>query len=159
MKPRTLLASCLALAMAGCASSPFHQTTMRVQALQALGQYHWSLQQATNAAGAPIDELMARPDKPLQLDFRRGLVQVGNACNVLSGKVQTGNGTFSVPVMTSTMMACADPAVSALDGAVSSRLQQPVAYRIDTHAAPPTLTLVTADKDHLVFTGTPSNGS
>lgn len=152
-----LLAACLTLSMAGCSTPAVHHAMSPVEAMQALGNDVWTLQHATDATGNTIQALFVRPDKPLELHFNGERIHVANACNILNGNVKIANGTLSVPVMISTMMACANPAVSALDRAVSTRLQQPATFRIDTHVTPPTLTLVTANKDRLVFTGTPAS--
>lgn len=155
MKPFLFLVASLAMVVSGCASSPVGDTMSPDQAMTALGQYQWQLERATDADGQYIQELFARRDKPLQLDFRNGRVHVSNACNVLNGNVTIEDGKLAVKQMISTMMACADPAVGNLDRAIGSRLEKPAGFRIDDTATPPTLTLTTADDETLVFSGQP----
>ncbi len=151
------LVACAAIALTGCASSP--STSMSPdETMDTLHQYHWQLHQATTESGRRINALFARPDKPLTLDFDNGMVHVGNSCNLMNGKVVIDQGTLKTQQMISTMMACMDPAVSNLDKAISSRLEQADQYRLDTDATPPTLTLITPDKETLVFVAQPPQG-
>lgn len=153
MKPLFPVLAAFAIALAGCASNPNKSMTPE-QVMGALSQHHWQLRNATDSDGHYIQELFARRDKPLELGFRDDRVHVANACNVLNGSVAIEDGKLAVKQMVSTMMACADPAVSRLDRAISSRLEKPSKYRIDEDANPPTLTLVTASGDMLVFKAT-----
>ena len=120
-----------------------------------LGRYHWRLQDATDANGARIDALFVRADKPLQLDFADGRIGVANACNRMGGGYTLSGDTLTVARMVSTMMACADPKLMALDGEIGKRLEgasQLALLANDT----PTLTLTNAAGDKLVFTGEPT---
>lgn len=148
-------AACAAMILSGCASAPAAAPMTATQATTMLNRFHWRLDHATDKDGQYINALFARADKPLQLDFQDGRVHVSNACNVLNGGVVIKDGKLEVKQMISTMMACMDPAVSGLDKAISSRLEQSDDFHIDTEATPPTLTLTTPDKDTLVFTGIP----
>lgn len=137
--------------LAGCASAPMSPT----DPAGALTQYQWHLSQAHDKDGQHINALFARPDKPLELSFQNGQVHVGNACNLLNGQVAIHDGKIETTQIVSTMMACANPAVTGLDKAISSRLKQSDTFRINTNVTPPTLTLTTPDGDILIFTGEP----
>lgn len=156
MKPLVFLLASVAMIVSGCASAPSADGSMSAsEAMSILNRHQWKLDRATDSDGQYIQELFARRDKPLELTFQNDRVHVANACNVLNGNVTIEDGKLSVERMISTMMACADPAVSGLDRAISSRLEKPADFHIDTDATPPTLTLTTADQDTLVFAGTP----
>ena len=120
-----------------------------------LGRYHWRLRDATDANGQRIDALFVRAELPLQVDFTEGRLSVGNACNRMGGSYTLAGGTLTVASMASTMMACADPKLMALDGEIGKRLEG--ALKLSLAAGDtPTLTLVTAAGDTLVFAGEPT---
>lgn len=120
-----------------------------------LPRFHWRLQDATDAAGARIDVLFARADRPLQLDFRDGRIAVGNTCNRMMGTYATNAGTLTVDRLASTMMACVDPKLMALDREAGARLQGALAMGLVAGDAP-RLTLRNAAGDQLAFAGTPT---
>ena len=120
-----------------------------------LPRYHWRLSEATTADGKRIDALFARPDKPLQLDFVRDRLAVANACNRIGGGFRIEGDRLKAGPLASTMMACPDPALAALDGAISQRLEG--GPKLSLHGGDtPTLRLVTDAGDTLVFTGEPT---
>ena len=120
-----------------------------------LGRYHWRLQDATGASGQRIDALFVRADQPLQLDFADGRIAVANACNRMGGGYTLDGESLTVANLASTMMACADPKLMALDGEIGKRLQG--ASKLSLLAGDtPTLTLATASGDKLVFAGEPT---
>jgi heat shock protein HslJ len=120
-----------------------------------LGRYHWRLQDATDATGKRIDALFIRADKPLQLDFADGHVGVANACNRMGGDYSLEGESLTVARMASTMMACSDPKLMALDGEIAKRIEG--ASKLDLLAGDtPTLTLANAAGDKLVFAGEPT---
>ena len=120
-----------------------------------LGRYHWRLQDATDAKGKRIDALFVRADQPLQLDFADGRIAVANACNRMGGGYTLDGESLTVASLASTMMACADPKLMALDGEIGKRLQG--ASKLSLLAGDtPTLTLATASGDKLVFAGEPT---
>ncbi len=121
-----------------------------------LGKYHWLLSEAMDSGGKRIDALFARPDKPLQLDFTDQRINVSNACNRLGGGYTVEGEQLHVNPMAATMMACPDPALSALDGAISQRLQGSSKMSLQTSGHTPQLRLVTASNDTLVFNGEPT---
>ncbi|QDQ73981.1 DUF4377 domain-containing protein [Pseudoluteimonas lycopersici] len=120
-----------------------------------LGRYHWRLQDATDANGKRIEALFVREDKPLQLDFMDGRIAVANACNRMGGGYSLEGESLIVARMASTMMACVDRKLMALDGEIGKRLEgasQLALLANDT----PTLTLTNAAGDKLVFAGEPT---
>lgn len=120
-----------------------------------LPRFHWRLQDATDAAGKRIDALFARAELPLQLDFRDGRIAVANTCNRMMGRYATSAGTLTVERLASTMMACVDPKLMALDREAGARLQGPLAMGLVAGDAPG-LTLRNAAGDQLTFAGTPT---
>jgi heat shock protein HslJ len=147
------------LLLAACASAPRAYDPALAPAAADLDAtltlYHWQLQQATAASGAPIAELFARPGQPLQLDFADGRVSVGNACNRIGGPYTLSAGRLHAPDLMSTKMACADPSVAALDAAISRRLDDTM-VSVERQTAAPVLTLMTRHGDVLRFVGTPT---
>jgi heat shock protein HslJ len=120
-----------------------------------LARYHWRLQDATDASGKRITALFVREDKPLQLDFADGRVGVANACNRMGGGYSLEGESLTVARMVSTMMACSDPKLMALDGEIGKRLEG--ASKLTLLAGDtPTLTLANAAGDTLVFAGDPT---
>lgn len=160
----------LPLALAACAKAP--QDTPSAQTAPAatattapsatavidaktLGGYHWQLYQAVDAQGQRIDALLVRPDAPVQLDFRDDRIGVSNTCNRMGGQYAFEGTTMTVGDLASTLMACSDPKLMALDQAVGQRLKgkQTAALRSgDT----PTLTLTSSAGDVLTFRGEPT---
>lgn len=168
-----LLALGLSMVLAAC-SQPSDQTASPAQASTAaapaadavpatvpvkvddLARYHWQLSDAKDSSGTRIDALFARPDKPLQLDFVEQRLSVSNACNRLGGGYTVEGEQLHVNPMAQTMMACHDPALAALDGAISQRLQGSSKISLQTSGDAPELRLVTASNDTLVFKGEPT---
>ena len=88
-----------------------------------LPKYQWRLASAADAKGRPIEALLVRPEQPITLDFASDKVSVGNACNRMSGGYKPGNRKVTIDKLASTMMACADPKLMALDREVGKRLE------------------------------------
>ena len=121
--------------------------------VQRLQGNHWLLDSATDASGKRVDALFARADKPVTLDFTDGRLSVSNTCNRMGGGYTLADGTLTVSPMASTMMACTDKALMALDQAVGSRLEGALKAEL---AGQGQLTLHTAAGDVLVFTPEPT---
>lgn len=139
--------------VAPAAAKAADQQTLAHLDAQRLQSQHWLLQQATGADGKRIDALFAREDKPVTLDFAEGRLSVSNTCNRMGGGYTFDAGKLSVSAMASTMMACTDKALMALDEAVSSRLQGELKAE---QGADGTLTLTNAKGDVLVFNPEPT---
>ena len=120
-----------------------------------LPRFHWRLQEANAADGSRIEALFARADKPVQLDFDKGRLAVSNTCNRMGGSYALAAGTLTVGRMASTMMACTDAKLMALDGEVGKRLEGALSLALAAGDAP-SLTLGNAVGDTLVFAGTPT---
>lgn len=120
-----------------------------------LARYHWHLEGATDAQGQRIDALFVRADKPLQLDFNEGRVQVSNSCNSTGGSFHVTDAGISVGTMISTQMACADPKLTALDGEIGKRLQGPLTLLL-AESEPPQLRLTNHAGDTLSFSAEPT---
>jgi heat shock protein HslJ len=163
-RPVLLLPLLLCLSLAACARGPTAGPepvgTAAAQdgggsAATLLPGYHWRLQEATDAAGKRIDALLVRRNQPLQLDFADGRVAILNACNHIGGAASIDGDTVRVERLVSTKMACLDPALSALDGAISARLSGSAKIALERRD-PPLLIWTTADGDVLRFAGTPT---
>ena len=163
MKRHLILA--LPLALAACAKPPQGEsaTTPVAEtpaatapaapaAAPALSANHWRLTDAKNAQGQRIDALFANADKPVQLDFIDGRAAVGNTCNRMGGSYSVAGDELKFERMASTMMACADPGLMALDQEVGNRLEGGLKFAQSAD----TLTLTTAAGDVLTFTGQPT---
>jgi heat shock protein HslJ len=166
---RTSLALLLPIALAACTGSvstqapaptapesPAAPIAPAAPGLAAeLPRYHWRLQEATAANGSRIDALFARADAPLQLDFDKGRLAISNACNRMGGSYALAAGKLTVGRLASTMMACAEPTLMALDGEAGKRLEGALSLALAAGDAP-SLTLGNAAGDTLVFTGAPN---
>ena len=126
-------------------------------AAPSLGAYHWQLSDATNSQGVRIDALFVRADKPVVLDFRESRVSAGNTCNNMLGGYATEGDQMTISLMASTMKACPDQNLMALDREVSSLLSGTLTFMIHAHAGnPPQLMLTTTGGDRLTFSGEPT---
>ncbi|MDR1530010.1 MAG: META and DUF4377 domain-containing protein [Burkholderiales bacterium] len=119
-----------------------------------LTTYHWLLTAAHNAQGQRIDELFARPDKPIQFDFDGERVQIGNACNAMSGNYTIQDRQITFGALVSTKKLCIDGKINRLDQAVGERLASSLSWIISP--TPIALTLITASGDTLTFSGQPT---
>lgn len=121
----------------------------------ALGGHRWQLQDATDAQGRRIDALLVRPEQPISFDVVDGRIRIANACNAISGAVRIDGETLTAGPLVSTKMACADPAVMALDDAIGQRLQGTIKFA-STPGDPPQLVWTAANGDTLRFVGEPT---
>jgi heat shock protein HslJ len=121
-----------------------------------LGRYHWRLSNATDSSGKRIDALFVRADRPVQLDFNANHLSVTNSCNNMGGEYSVQDGQLQIGPMMHTMMACADPGLTALDGAIGQRLQGSLKLTLQADPNTPNLQLVTGSGDTLSFTGAPT---
>ena len=129
--------------------------TPAVEAGASLPAYHWQLTDARTADGKRIDGLFVRVDSPLQLDFIDGRLAVSNSCNRMSGGYTLAGDQLTLTQMASTMMACSDPALMALDQELGKRLAGTSTLTLQAGDAP-VLTLTSAAADVLTFTGAPT---
>jgi heat shock protein HslJ len=110
---------------------------------------------ATDAGGKRIDALFVRDDAPVQLDFKDGRVGVSNTCNRMGGTYAVSGDGITFGQMHSTLMACADARLMALDGELSRRLEGPLSYTL-AESEPPQLRLRNAAGDTLFFGAEPT---
>lgn len=134
-------------------SAPAPGKTMASNDSAELGQYIWQLSDATDSAGKRIDALFARLDKPVELRFNANRLNIANSCNSMNARFSVANGRMQLDPMMTTMMACPDPALAALDGALGERIRGSVKYTLNTQGSAPQLQLVTDGGDTLTFTG------
>lgn len=155
----------LPLALAACAKPPQSEpaTTPAAETpaatasaapadTSALSANHWRLTDAKNAQGQRIDALFANADKPVQLDFIDGRVGVSNTCNRMGGSYSVAGDELKFDRMASTMMACTDAKLMALDQEVGKRLEGSLKFAQSADM----LTLTTVSGDVLAFTGEPT---
>jgi heat shock protein HslJ len=129
--------------------------TPAVETGASLPAYHWQLTDARTADGKRIDGLFVRAGSPLQLDFIDGRLAVSNSCNRMSGGYTLTGDQLTLTQMASTMMACSDPALMALDRELGKRLEGTSTLVLQAGEAP-VLTLTGAAADVLTFTGAPT---
>lgn len=139
-------------AAAASAQQPGMAKPSALQAALILSGHHWRLSDARDAAGKRIHALFARADKPLQLDFNASMLSVVNGCNSMSAHHVLAGDSLTVSPMASTMMACQDRALMALDREIGKRLQGKLAMHVDDGDTP-TLVLTDAAGDVLAFNG------
>ncbi|MDR0184850.1 META and DUF4377 domain-containing protein [Lysobacter arvi] len=120
-----------------------------------LGAHHWVLADAVDATGRRVDALFVRADKPVTVDFADGRIGVSNTCNRMGGTYTLDGAKLTVGDMASTMMACSDPRLMALDSAIGERLRGAQTAAVQAGATP-TLTLTAANGDVLTFRGEPT---
>ena len=120
-----------------------------------LGGHHWVLDTAVDAKGQRVDALFVRADKPVTVDFADGRIAVSNTCNRMMGSYTLDGAKLTIGDMASTMMACVDQKLMALDSAVGERLRGAQTAALQSGAAP-TLTLTGAGGDVLTFRGQPT---
>lgn len=143
-----------AAAPASTATSAAAPTTPSTAAT--LAGYHWRLASATDKDGQRINALFARADKPLQLDFDGRAISVSNTCNRMHGNYSLHDGKLEIAPLASTLMACNNPALTALDGAASKLLAGRLDYTVAENHGRPELTLTGTQGEQLVFDGVPT---
>lgn len=172
---KTWIPIALLVALAACSQAPqpssgeattAEPTTARTSAgaatdptLAQLHQYHWRLVEATDADGARIVALFARAEQPLQLDFGKHGMSVGNTCNRMHGAVTLSPGHIHIGALAATLMACADAGLMALDEAVQRQLQGELGFDLDTTGGAARLVLTSELGATLVFSGEPTAAS
>jgi heat shock protein HslJ len=108
-------------------------------------------------SGKRIEALFPRTGRPLQLDFDASDVSVRNTCNRMHGSYSIAGGKLTFGNLASTLMACNDPTLDALESAAGRILQGTFTLTLDVHGRQPKLTLAAAGGSRLVFIGTPAD--
>ncbi|KAF1712451.1 hypothetical protein CSC70_02720 [Pseudoxanthomonas kalamensis DSM 18571] len=124
-------------------------------AMPKLEGFHWQLSEASDASGQSLDTLFVRTDPPVTLDFADGRVAISGTCNRMNGGYALEGNTLTAGQLASTMMACVDPKLMALDQEIGTRLQGPLQVSVASGDTP-RLTLVNAAGDRLLFNGVPT---
>lgn len=159
---KRLLPLVLPLALAACSAppqgeSPAQATTAPAVATaidaKTLGANHWKLAEAHDAQGRALEALLVRADAPVQLDFTDGRVSVSNTCNHMGGGYSIEGNQLKFNRFVSTLAACIDPKLMALDQEVGKRLEGALTAETPDSA---TLKLTTAAGDVLLFKGEPT---
>ena len=157
----------LPLAFAACSETPQSEpatppaavapaATQPAQAdTTALSAYHWRLNDAKDAKGQRLEAFFVKADKPLQLDFADGRVSVSNACNHMGGAYSVEGDELKFDRLASTLMACADARLMALDQEIGKRLEGASAFALQPGDTP-TLVLTGGNGDVLTFKGEPT---
>ena len=157
----------LPLALAACAKTPQGEPATPPAAVAPaatqpasvdttdLSAYHWRLNDAKDASGQRIEALFVNADKPLQLDFADGRVSVSNTCNHMGGAYAVEGDKLKFDHLASTLMACADPKLMALDQEIGRRLEAESTFVLQPGDAP-NLTLTGGNGDVLTFKGDPT---
>lgn len=121
----------------------------------ALTAYHWRLNDAKDASGNRIEALFVSADKPVQLDFADGRISVSNTCNHMGGAYSIAGDKLKFDRLASTLMACTDSKLMALDQEIGKRLETESTFALQSGDAP-TLTLTGGNGDVLTFKGDPT---
>jgi heat shock protein HslJ len=157
----------LPLALAACAKTPQGEPATPPAAVApaatqtaptdttALSAYHWRLNDAKDTSGKRIDALFVNADKPLQLDFAGERISVSNTCNHMGGAYSVEGDKLKFDRLASTLMACTDPKLMALDQEIGKRLETESTFALQPGDAP-TLTLIGGNGDVLTFKGDPT---
>jgi hypothetical protein len=77
----------------------------------------------------------------------------------MHGSYSIAGGKLTLGNLASTLMACNDPALKALDAAAGKYLQGTFTLGLDVHGKQPKLTLSVAGVSTLAFTGTPTDAT
>lgn len=141
----------MATAGAAVGKADFKQVAT-IRAAAVLPRHRWRLTDANDANGQRIEALFARAGKPVTLEFKGGRLNVSNTCNRMGGSFSVRGRQLIVGKLASTMMACSDSKLMALDAEVGKRLQGELGLRMTKGDAPPQLELRNAAGDVLVFT-------
>ena len=119
--------------------------------VRALQDHEWTLRAATDATGKPVEALVV-PGSPFVLRFDGARVAVQGGCNLLSGSWRLSpQNRLTVGRVASTQKAC-EPPLMAADTAMAAALAAPLEARVEA-GEPPTLHLVSAERQALSFSG------
>lgn len=156
--PRLLqLLSALLLCLPACAAAA-QATPPRRGAdpalVRSLQSNLWTLQSGTDASGQPIEGLRV-PGQAFTLRFQDARVSIQGDCNTMNGGWQLSpQGQLTIGRLAATMKACDAPLMKA-DATLAAIVEQPLKVELQ-RGDTPTLRLVSATQQTLVFGGQPT---
>ena len=152
---RLATALCLGATAAQAAAQPAQpRRTADAAVVSALWAHHWTLQSATDPAGAPIAALLP-PGRPIVMSFNEGNVSIRGACNQMNGRWRLSPlGPLSIGQLAATMKSCEPPLMEA-DAQLSAALARPLGVDL-ARGATPILRLTTESQQALAFSGQPT---
>ncbi|MGE8320273.1 MAG: DUF4377 domain-containing protein [Comamonas sp.] len=171
--PRLAACAAAALMLAACAGSPSATTpsstsstapsTMPAStATSPLYAYHWDLERAVDAKGAALPQY-AGTKAPVRLTFlaaegsNGAHVSVANLCNVMSAGVEVDGDKMRVGRPMSTMRACADNQLMALENLVGQQISTIQQFKLSDAGSQPRLELRLADGSTWHLAGKPTD--
>jgi heat shock protein HslJ len=138
-------------AAAADASAQPPRRTADAALVRALQDHDWTLRAAVDASGKPVEALLV-PGHPFVMRFDGARVAVQGGCNLLSGAWRLSpQNRLEVGRVASTQKAC-EPPLMAADTAMAAALAAPLEARVEA-GEPPTLHLVSAERQTLSFSG------
>ena len=172
--PRLVACAAAALMLAACNSAPSASapnnspsaSTMPVNnAMSTLYAYHWSLERAVDANGAALPQYSAAAAQgPVRLTFvadegnRGSRLSVANLCNNMSAGFALDGDKMRVSKPMSTMRACADRQLMALENLVGQQISTIEQWKLsDTGSSQPRLELRLADGSTWYLAGKPTD--
>ena len=181
MKRWTLTAVCTAavLSLAACSTSPSNHTSpshgghattqqphrMHASTNETLQAYHWYLDKAEDAKGAPQPQYKAlAPTMPVRLDFVAGShpgeqTVSSKLCNNLVSSYTLEGKQLQVGNPISTMMACENAALMQLERAVAAQMGRMQSVQIEQGAQQPRLVLSFTDGSRWQMVGQPTDAT
>lgn len=171
--PRLVISVAAAVVLAACTSAPTassstsaaSSTMSASTSASTLFAHHWDLQQATDAKGARVPQFAAL-SQPMRLSFVQApgtqgtRVVVSGLCNNMSAGVVLDGNQMRVSKAVSTMRACPDRQLMALEQLVGQQLGTVQQWKLATAAgAAPQLELRLADGSTWLLQGEPTDES
>lgn len=134
------------------ASSPAQAAS---KASSPLAAYEWDLVNAYDAGGQAAAGWKLSGKPAFRLSFENRQLSVKNLCNVVGAAYATDGSSLRVERVISTMKACADTELMALERKVATQLPTAKSYSLK-NGATPQLTVQFADGSRWEFSGTPT---
>ncbi|WP_354448020.1 META and DUF4377 domain-containing protein [Ottowia thiooxydans] len=120
-----------------------------------LAAYEWDLANAYDAGGQAAAGWKLSGKPALRLNFENRNLSVKNLCNVVGAAYAIDGSNLRVERVISTMRACADNELMALERKVATQLPTAKSYSLKSGATPQ-LTVQFADGSRWELTGTPT---
>lgn len=158
---KTLPALAFALLAAACAGAPSGSApgVSPAEAARQLQAYHWDLRTAFDARGQQALGWQLPGRAAARLQFQSDRLSVQNLCNVLGAGYAIDGAQLKIERPVSTLRACAQPGLMALERRVATQLPQATGYTLQPaqgSAAAPVLVLRFADGERWELAGTPT---